>query len=137
MAQEEDTQSVKSPSRHVDPEKGECLMFKRTLLKVPTIKEPPQRKSLFITTFKVSEKVCRVIVDLGSTANLDSIEMVRKLGLEKHPHPYPYKVSWLSKEKQDLVSEQVWVDFQIGEYRDKILCDVAEMDSYHLFLGRP
>lgn len=29
------------------------------------------------------------------------------------------------------------MDFQIGEYRDKILCDVAEMDAFHLLLGGP
>lgn len=93
MAQEEDTQSVNSPSRHADLEKGKCLMFQRTLLKVPTIKEPPQRKTLFITTCKVSGKVCRVIVDLGSTDNLASTKMVSKLGLKKLPHPCPYKVN--------------------------------------------
>lgn len=69
--------------------------------------------------------------------NLASINMVSKLGLNKFPHPYPYKVSQLSKEQQALVSEQVWVEFQIGEYRDKILCDVVEMDHFHLLLGRP
>ncbi|XP_059064905.1 uncharacterized protein LOC131856955 [Cryptomeria japonica] len=63
--------------------------------------------------------------------------MVSKLRLKKFPHPCPYKVSWLSKEQQDLVSDQVWVDFQIVEYRDKILCDVVEMDACHLLLGRP
>lgn len=112
-------------------------MFQRTLLKVPTTKEPPQRKTLFRTTCKVSGKVCRVIMDSGSMNNLAPTEMVNKLGLKKLPHPYPYKVFWLSKEQQALVSQQVSVDFQIGEYRDKILCDVAEMDACHLLLGRP
>ena len=63
--------------------------------------------------------------------------MVEKLGLKKLPHPNPYKVSWLNKEQQVIVNEQVHVQFQIGEYKDKIVYDVAEMDACHLLLGRP
>ena len=63
--------------------------------------------------------------------------MVEKLGLKKLPHPNPYKVSWLNKEQQVIVNEQVHVQFQIGEYKDKIVCDVVEMDVCHLLLDRP
>ena len=86
---------------------------------------PPQRKTLFRTLYKVRGKVCKVIVDSGSTDNIASVEMVEKLGLKKLPHPNPYKVSWLNKEQQVIVNEQVHVQFQIGEYKDKIVCDVA------------
>ena len=112
-------------------------MLKRTLLKVPTDKEPAQRRSLFRTTCKVSGKVCKVIVYSGSIDNFSSKEMVDKLGLQTIPHPYPYRVAWLNKEQNALISEQVWVQFQIGEYKDKILCDVTETDACHLLLGRP
>jgi len=36
-----------------------------------------------------------------------------------------------------MVNEQVHVQFQIGEYKDKIVCDVAEMDACHLLSGKP
>ena len=36
-----------------------------------------------------------------------------------------------------LVNEQVWVDFSIGGYQDRILCDILSMDACHLLLGRP
>ena len=62
--------------------------------------------------------------------------MVEKLGLKKLPHPNLYKVSWLNKEQYVIVNEQVHVQFQIGEYKDKIVCDVVEMDACHLLLGR-
>lgn len=42
-------------------------------------------------------KVCKVIIDLGSTDNFISIEMVEKLKLRRIPHASPYKVSWLNK----------------------------------------
>ena len=42
----------------------------------------------------------------------------------------------MTKDKHTLINEQVWVEFTIGEYKDKILCRVCEMDSCHLLLGR-
>ena len=112
-------------------------MFNRTLLKTVTEQEPPQIKTLFKTLYKVRGKVYKVIVDSISTDNIASIEMVEKLGLKKLPHPNPYKVSWLNKEKQVIVNEQIHVQFQIGEYKDKIVYDVAKMDACHLLLVRP
>ena len=35
------------------------------------------------------------------------------------------------------MNEQAWVDFSIGGYKDKILCDILPMDACHLLLGRP
>ncbi|XP_057849726.2 uncharacterized protein LOC131060503 [Cryptomeria japonica] len=117
LIQEEDCQSHSSYhtalSKHADPVQGETLMFNRSLL-VPLNKEPAQRKSLFRTTCKAKGKVCKVIVDSGSTENLVSLEMVTKLNLKRLPHPTPYKVSWLNKEQQTIVNEQCLVEFEIG-----------------------
>ena len=99
MAQEEDAQSNQGARGNADPEKGEYLMFSRTLLKTVIEQDPPQRKTLFRTLCKVRGKVCKVIVDFGSTDNIALVEMVEKLGLKKFPHPNPYKVSWLNKEQ--------------------------------------
>lgn len=63
--------------------------------------------------------------------------MVDKLGLNKIPHLTPYKVSWLSGGQQVLVNEESCVEFQIGGYRDRILCDVIPMDGCLLLLGCP
>jgi hypothetical protein len=54
-----------------------------------------QRKSLFRTVCKTKDRVCKVIVDSGSTDNLVSTEMVEKLELETIDPPSPYKLSWL------------------------------------------
>ena len=85
---------------------------------------------------KVQGKCCKMVIDSGSIDNLVSIEMVEKLSLKKTKHPVPYKVSWLHKGHQILVSEQCVVDFQIGPYKDKILCDVMPMDVCHILLGK-
>jgi hypothetical protein len=63
--------------------------------------------------------------------------MVEKLELETTDHPSPYKVSWLQKGHQVSVTKQCLVEFKIGGYNDKVLCDVIPMDVCHLLLGRP
>lgn len=63
--------------------------------------------------------------------------MVDKLKLKRLPHTTPYKVSWLSKGWHVLVDEQAWVDFEIGDYKDSVLCDMLSMDPCHLLLGCP
>ena len=99
--------------------------------------EPAQKKYLFRTMCKVQGKYCKMVIDSGSIDNLVSTEMVEKLSWKKTKHPVPYKVSWLHKGHQILVSEQCEVDFQIGPYNNNILCDFMPMDVCHILLGRP
>lgn len=106
-------------------------------MKVPNVVEPPQRKIPFKTTFRSHGKNCTVIVDFGSTEKIVSIEMVDKFNLKRIPHTTPYMVSWLNKGQQIVVDEQTFVDFEIGEYKDKVLCDIIPMDACHLLLGHP
>ena len=99
------------------PETGEALMTNKFLLKLEKENvEPAQRKSLFNTMCKVKGKCCKMVIDSGSTDNIVSTKMVEKLILKRTKHPVPYKVSWLHKGHQILVSEQCEVDFQIGPY---------------------
>ena len=58
--------------------------------------------------------MCKVIFYSSSSNNIALVEMVNKIGLKMSLHPNPYKVSWLSKEQQVVVNEQVNVEFQIG-----------------------
>jgi hypothetical protein len=81
--------------------------------------------------------VCKVIVEIGSTDNLVSKEIVEKMELETIVHLSPYKVLWLQKGHQVTVTKQCQVEFKIRGYNDEILCDVIPMDVCHLLLGRP
>jgi hypothetical protein len=96
-----------------------------------------QRNRVFRTAYKTKDRVCKVIVDSGSTDNIVSTEMVEKQELEIVVHPSPYKVSWLQKGHQVTVTKQCLVEFKIGGYRYDILCDVIPMDIYHILFGRP
>jgi hypothetical protein len=113
-------------------------MMRKVLLKPEKeLEEPVQRTSLFRTSCKTKDRVYKVIIDSGSTDNLVSTEMVEKLELKTTAHPNPYKVSWLQKGHQVMVSQQCQVEFKIGGYKDEILCDVIPMDVCHILLGRP
>jgi hypothetical protein len=89
-----------------DVEGGRSLMMRKFLLKPEKEAEnPAQRNSLFQTAYKTKDRVCKVIVDSGSTDNLVSTEMVEKLELETIVHPSPYRVSWLQKGHQVNVTK--------------------------------
>ena len=100
-------------------------------------KELVHQTSLFKTACKMKDMVCKVIIDSGSTDSLVSTEMVGKMELKTTAHPRPYKVLWLQKGHQVMVSQQCQVVFKIGGYKDEILCDVIPMDVYHILFGRP
>ena len=113
------------------------MMRKVLLNPEKEIEDSFKRTKLFKTACKTKDKVCKMIIDSGRIDNLVSTEMVEKLDLETTTHPSPYKVSWLRKGHQVMVSQQCKVEFKIGGYKDEILCDVIPMDVCHILLGRP
>jgi hypothetical protein len=117
---------------------GRSLMMRKVILTPEKeVEDSAQKNRLFRTSCKTKDRVCKVIVDSGNTDNLISTEMVEKLELETTGHLSPYKVSWLQKGHQVNFIKQCLVEFKIGGYNDKILCDVIPMDVCHLLLGRP
>ena len=90
------------------------MMCKVLLTPEKEVESSVQRTRIFRTTCKTKDRVCKVIVDSGSTDNLISTEMVEKPELETTDHPSPYKVSWLQKGHQVSVTKQCLVEFKIG-----------------------
>ena len=79
-----------------------------------------------------------MIIDSGSVENITSKSLVTKLGLKTEKHSSPYKIGWIKKGTETLVTQQCRVTFSIGKcYVDEVVCDVVEMDTCHLILGRP
>jgi hypothetical protein len=113
-------------------------MLRKVILKSEAeVEKPVQRNNLFRTACKAKDRVYKVKIDSGSTDNLVSTEIVEKLELKTTAHPKPYKISWLQKGHQVMVTKQCLDEFKIGVYRDEILCDVIPMDVCHILLGRP
>eukprot|EP00253_Pinus_taeda_P033425 PITA_33425 len=137
VAQREEAAAPPQEAKNA-PETGEALVLHKVLVKpVDESIEQTQQKALFRIVCKSQGKCCKMINDSGSTDNLVSVEMVERLGLKRLKHPTPYRVSWLQKGHQLLVDEQSEVEFQIGRYKDKIICDIMPMDVCHILLGRP
>nr|XP_016469595.1 PREDICTED: uncharacterized protein LOC107791946 [Nicotiana tabacum] len=113
-----------------------------------------QRKNIFHTRCEIKDKICSMIIDNGSCANVVSAYLVEKLGLEWTKHPRPYRLQWFNDSgevkvnKQCMVSfkigsgevkvnKQCMVSFKIGRYADEVLCDIVPMQACHILLGRP
>ncbi|KAL1544491.1 hypothetical protein AAHA92_21335 [Salvia divinorum] len=102
----------------------------------PNIEEPrEQRCNLFHMKCKVRTKTCLVIIDGGCT-NIVSEQLVAKLGLKPLKHPHPYKLQWLGDTGELEVKAQCRVPLKLGEWKDKVLCDIILMTACHVLLGR-
>ena len=102
-------------------------MIRRTLNNHPSTSIETQRENIFHTRCNVLENICSLIVDSGSSCNCCSARMVEK----------PYKLQWLNENGELSVDKQVEIKFSIGNYKDKVLCDVVPMEACHILLGRP
>jgi hypothetical protein len=82
-----------------DVEGGRSLMMRKVLLTPEKeVESSVQRTRLFRTSCKTKDRVCKVIVDSGSTDNLVSMEMVEKLELETTDHPSRIKFHGYKKD---------------------------------------
>jgi len=91
---------------------------------------------MFHSRCHINDKLCPLLIDNGSCVNVASTRVVDKLGLKTTPHAKPYKLSWL-KEEDIKVTQQVLINFSIGNFKDEVLCDVVPMEATHSLLGRP
>lgn len=119
----------------IGPDVGECLMVRRSL----SVHEVPmdQRESIFHTKCTIAAKVCTLIVDSGSCANVASQTFVDKLNFKVVHHPKPYMIQWLNHDKGINVTKRVFLSFSIGSYMEQLWCDIVPMDASHVLLGRP
>ena len=51
-----------------------------------------QRENIFHTRCHINNKVCSMIIDVGSCTNVASTTLVEKLNLLTLKHPRPYKL---------------------------------------------
>jgi len=70
---------------------GELLVLRRALSSLKGDKEE-QRENIFHSRCMVQGKVCSLIIDGGSYANVASSNMVEKLNLQVMTYPHPYNI---------------------------------------------
>jgi hypothetical protein len=122
-----------------DAESGPLFMVRRVCFTPRKAEdEDEQRHNLFHSRCTIGGKVCQLVIDSGSCENVVAEEVVEKLALETEKHPNPYRLEWLKKGNEVIVTKRCLVSFSIGNrYQDKMLCDVVAMDACHLLLDRP
>jgi hypothetical protein len=104
-----------SVSRYI---RGTCQQFQRTCI--------------------LGGKVAKLVINPMSGMNVVSEEAVRKLGLKTKRHLTPYQLEWLTKGNEVRVSKYCQVPFSIGtKYVDHVWCDVVDMTTCQLLLGKP
>ena len=55
------------------------------------------RFSVFHTYITHEEKNYKLMIDVGSCANIITKTALEKMGLKAEPHPHPYNVNWVDK----------------------------------------
>jgi hypothetical protein len=136
---EEETEEEASTHEEVveQADEGEMLVLRRAL-NVQKSSKDEQRENIFHSRCTVLGKVCSLIIDYGSCANVISVSMIEKLNLQTSAHPHPYNIQWLNQSKGLQVNSRCLVTFSIGKnYQDQLWFDVIPMDACHVLLGRP
>ena len=120
-----------------EADEGELLVIRRVLSNQKGAKDE-QRENIFHTRCTTQGKICSLIIDGGSCANVVSLSMIEKPGLQTMTHPHPYDIQWLNQSKGIQVNSRCLISFSIGKnYQDELWCDVIPMDACHILLGRP
>ena len=115
----------------------ELSLVARRVLTIYKDEEQLQRKNIFHTRCEIQGKICSMIIDSGSCANVISNVVVDKLGLATIKHPEPYRLQWLNDSGEMRVNKQAKVKFSIDKYVDVVLCDFMPMHAGHILLGKP
>ncbi|KAF7826402.1 Transposon Ty3-G Gag-Pol polyprotein [Senna tora] len=84
------------------PIKGESLVVRRVLNSNVKEESLEQRENIFHTRCLIMGKMCSMIIDGGSCANVASTTLIDKLGLKCEKHPAPYRLQWLTMARRVL-----------------------------------
>ncbi|XP_074298964.1 uncharacterized protein LOC141629955 [Silene latifolia] len=114
----------------------ECLVLRNLHMETGSA-ENEQREQIFHTRCKVNRKICNLVIDSGSCANVVARDLVDELKLQTKDRVKPYKLHWLNGENGIQVKKQASVSLSLGPYTDEVWCDIIPMNACHILLGRP
>jgi hypothetical protein len=106
-------------------------------LLTPKVDDETQRHKLFHTRCTVNQQIFYLIIDSSNCENTIGRETAINLVLNSDKYPKPYTISWIKEVPKVTVIERCKVSFSIGKYRDKIYCDVVDMNACNLLFGKP
>jgi len=99
--EDESEQELEENQKEVveEADEGELLVLRRVLSNQKGVKDK-QRENIFHTRCTIQGNVCSLIIDGGSYANVVSLSMIEKLGLQTMTYPHPYNIQWLNQSKR-------------------------------------
>ena len=78
-----------------------------------------------------------MIIDGGSSLNIASQKLVKKLNLKTERHPNPFRVAWVN-DTSIPVSFHYFVTFPFGkDFEEFVWCEVLPIKVSPILLGRP
>jgi hypothetical protein len=96
-----------------------------------------QHSNIFQLECTIKDKVCKLIIDGGSFANVISSDVVHALSLSTRRLPTPRYMQWMNQSGTLKITHKARVKFSVGSYIDTVDCDIAPVSACHLLLGRP
>jgi len=78
----------------------------------------------------------KLMIDEGSCVNIIAKTALEKMSLKVGPHPHSYNTNWVNKTAQS-VTQCSHVPIHMSSYEDRVWCDVLNIDTTHILLGRP
>ena len=107
-------------------DEGELLVIRRALSGIASHEDMEQSECIFHTRCTVSGKVCSLIINGGSCANVASKTMVDKLKTPVTPHPNPYTIQWRNQGKGLQITTRCLLSLSIGKTnKDEVWCDIV------------
>ena len=99
----------------VKADEGDILLLTRNLSNLKDV-ENKQRENIFHSRYTIQEKLCSLLIDEESCANIVSLGMVEKLNLHATAHPHPYHVHWVNQDKGLPVKSRSLISFTIRKH---------------------
>ena len=112
-----------------------CVGVVRCVLSTTVDNDHWKRISIFHTGIQNGDKKCKLVIYEDSSMNVVSKDVVKLLNLKLEPHSNPFRVAWVSDHTLPI-TQRCLVSIQMGDYKDKIYCEVLPMDVAHVLLGR-
>nr|GEY09587.1 hypothetical protein [Tanacetum cinerariifolium] len=121
--------------KYVSGDVGLNLVVRRSCLTPKADGDDWLKHNIFQSTCNITGKVCNFVCNFDSYDKLITAKAVQKLRLKIENHPKPYKLQWLKKAGDVIVSKRVHVSFSVGNtYQDNFCFDVVLIDACHLLL---
>jgi len=79
-------------------------MIQRLLLTPRRDYNNDQQNEIFQALYTINKRVCDLTIVSGSVENIAMKGLVAKLGLKIEKHPPPYKIGWIKKGTETLIT---------------------------------